>query len=48
MDHTHILRNVTLEEIHGRVGPHWPVKIDRRHGYLTAQPDDRVRFVEAS
>lgn len=43
--HTHILHNVTLDELHGRIGPQWPVEIDGRAGHLTAEPGGVVRFV---
>lgn len=46
-DHTHIFRGLTLDEIHGRVGPRWPIVLDGIPGHLTA-PDGFVRFVPAS
>jgi hypothetical protein len=33
--HTHILRDLTLSELHGRIGPQYPIILDGKPGYLT-------------
>ena len=43
--HTHILRGLSLEELHGRIGPRYPVILDGAPGFFTVGSDDGVRFV---
>ena len=32
--HTHILREKTLDELHGEIGPAYPILLDGRRGVL--------------